>query len=164
MQLYYWFTGVGACLAIFNTLFLIFDRLFRYRPVASITAVRGMGGGSHATPVLRIKNTAPFDIVVERFSVDPPYYAVSANSEIRAMVDIMIGADVPILLSPNEERQLVLIPRVQESAPTDRSVVFRIEWRRGYSIWFRQCPVWVRSSLDDIDLRISAAMNSHRGN
>ena len=38
--LWHVFTGVGALLGFISTLFLIYDRLLRYRPVASIKAVR----------------------------------------------------------------------------------------------------------------------------
>ena len=61
IQVWYVFTGVGALLGFMSTAFLVYDRLIRYRPIASLSAVRGLGGtsASHATPTLHIKNVAP---------------------------------------------------------------------------------------------------------
>jgi hypothetical protein len=162
MELWHWFTGFGACLAVLNTLFLIFDRIFRYRPIISITAKPSMSGGVDANPYLRVKNIAPFDIVIERFLVEPPHCNVSANSEIRGIYDAITGTDVPILLGPKQERELVLIIRDRPKIRSDQTIKITIEWRRGQATWLRQCPVWIKTSLDDIDLRIRAAMNSRR--
>jgi hypothetical protein len=153
------FTGLGAALGFVSTAFLVFDRLLRYRPVATITAERDMGD---ATPALRIKNTAPFDILIERFRVSPKgSCTVSASHERRAMMDVLTGSDVPIILGPNEERHLVIVTD-RSKCPNDQAIEFSIPWRRGKESWLWQWPATVRTSFDDIDLRIRAAMNSPR--
>ena len=133
IEFWHLFTGLGAGLAILNTAFLIFDRLFRYRPIVSVTAERGMGGGGHAVPTLRLKNVAPFDVVVERFTVKPPHLAVSANTEIRGILDAVTRTDVPILLGPEEERHLVVVVRDRANLRANEAIVITVEWRRGLS-------------------------------
>jgi hypothetical protein len=162
MQLWHLFTALATVLGVGNTAFLIFDRLFRYRPVASVSAARGWSGGGDATPYLRVKNMAPFDIVVERFSVYPPHLVISANSEIRAMVDALVRSDVPIILGPEEERRLVLVIRDRANRSERQPIDIVIEWRRGRSTWLRQMPVTVRTSIEDIELRERAALNNAR--
>lgn len=151
--------AIGAGLGIVNTAFLVFDRLFRHRPIISVSAVRGMGGGGHATPVLRVKNVAPFDIVIERFVAEPQHLAISASQENRAILDVLTGADVPILLEPLEQRQLVIIVQDRANRREDEQIKITVNWRRGVSTWLRQWPVTARTSVADIELRERAAMN-----
>jgi hypothetical protein len=159
--LWHWFTGFGALLAVLNTAFLIFDRLLRFRPIVSVAAVRGVSGESHVTPVLRVKNAAPHDIlVIERFSVTPGHLTISANSEIGAIVDALTNTDVPILLGPEMERQLIIGIGDRTRVAVDQRITIQAHWRRGVSRWFPQWPVSVRTSLRDIELRQRGAANA----
>jgi hypothetical protein len=157
IQAWHILAAIGAALGIVNTGFLVFDRLFRHRPIVSISAVQG---GGHARPVLRVKNVAPFDIVIERFVVEPEHLGISASQEIRAIIEGIIGADVPILLEPLQQRQLAIIVQDRANLRQDEQIKITIEWRRGVSTWLRQCPIIVRTSLADIELRERAAMNA----
>jgi hypothetical protein len=156
------FLGIGAILGFVSTGFLVVDRLFRYRPIVSISAVRGMSGGDHPTPVLHVKNVAPFDVLIERFVFEPPHLGVSANFETRAIVDVLTGADVPILLEAEAQRDLVIIVLDRANRRPDEHIRITVEWRRGISTWQRQWPVRVRTSIADIELREGAAMNGPR--
>jgi hypothetical protein len=53
IEVWHVFTGVGALLGFVSTGFLICDRLLRYRPIISVTAVRGLDRVSQqAEPIL----------------------------------------------------------------------------------------------------------------
>lgn len=162
-MIWHLFTAVATILSIANTIFLIVDRacsgIGRSRPY---WRRRGWSGGGTATPYLRVKNMAPFDIVVERLSVYPPHLVISANNEIRAMVDALVRSDVPIILGPGEERHLVLVVRDRENRCANEPIDIVVEWRRGRSTWLRQMPVTIRTSIEDIELRERAALNSPR--
>jgi hypothetical protein len=163
MAFWQWFTGFGAALGFVSTAFLIFDRLFRYRPIATITAARSEMGSAPAMPRLRVKNTAPFDILIERFTVVPAgSCTISASQETRALIDVLTRSDVPIILTPNEERQLVVVLGDRSEFSSNQVIKFTVQWRRGRESWLWQWPARVRTSFDDIDLRIRAAMNSPR--
>jgi hypothetical protein len=163
LETWHVFTGIGSALGIVNTVFLIYDRLLRYRPIVSLGARRGLGGTSlsHATPTLNVKNIAPFHIVIERFNVSSNYYSVAPSSEVRGMAKVLMGADTPVLLAPAEERQLVIIQR--GDAPPDEKIVIKLHWRgSGAASWLPHRPVLVRTSSADIKLRQEAAMNAER--
>jgi hypothetical protein len=151
MDGWHWLAGTGAAFGIGNTAFLIYNQMFRYRPIASVTATRGWSGEGHATPTLRVQNTAPYNIVIERFSVSPPYCTISAKSEIRAIVASQ-RPDVPTLLGPKEERQFVIV--VRDRTKSNETIKIVVDWRPGHSTWpRRQWPVTVRTSIDDIKPR-----------
>ena len=159
--LWHVFTGVGALLGFISTLFLIYDRLLRYRPVASIKAVRDKATlPAQVPPVLRIRNVAPFHLLVERFVVKPPYFRIMPNFfPVKGTKSLVIyGAGTPILLAPNEERDLAMVPHGPTIAKTERIDII-IHGRRDASTGPFQWPVRVRTSLADIELRQQAAMN-----
>jgi hypothetical protein len=93
--LWHVFLGLGGLLGFVSTGFLVYDRLLPYRPIASLNAVLGFGhtSQSHASPTLHVKNAAPFHILIERFTVSPPYCTVAPSVEFDGTVDVMSGTD-----------------------------------------------------------------------
>ncbi len=162
-SIWQWVTGLGGLLGFANTAFLVFDRLFRYRPIVSVTAVRPPGvEGEQPSLKLRVKNVAPFDIVVERFIVEPEVFSIAAGNSIRAIAEVLTGSDVPIILSPDSERLLVMVTRDRSKFLDSQIVKITTEWRRGQATWLRQVRVVTKTSLNDTDLRLQAAANSPR--
>jgi hypothetical protein len=156
-------TGIGGLLGFASTGFLIYDRLLRYRPIVSVTAVRGLDGISQqAEPTLRVRNVAPFDLLIERFEVKPPYCGIASGSGIRDILEAVSGSDIPILLAPFEERELALVITVRDRSTVkdDEHIEITMYWRRSIAPWVPQWPVSVRTSLADIELRQKAAMNT----
>jgi hypothetical protein len=108
------FTRIGALLGFISTIILVYDRLVRYRPVASIEAVRDkatMSMPGQIPPILHIRNVAPFHLLVERFVVEPSYFRIMPNlfpvTGNRSLVTY--GSGTPILLAPNEERDMAMV-------------------------------------------------------
>jgi hypothetical protein len=155
-------TGIGGLFGFASSIFLVYDRLVQYRPIASLGAVRGFGGTSmsQATPTLRIKNVAPFDILIGHFTVEPRYYSIAPTNDIRGMAKVLAWSDIPILLAPAEDRELAIVQRDQSGARRDKKVVITIHWRRGRARWLPRRPVSVPTSIADIEARQEAAMNT----
>jgi hypothetical protein len=160
IQVWHVVIGIGALLGFVNTGFLIYDWLLRYRPIVSLSAVKGPGStsASHVKPTLHIKNVAPFHILIERFAVKPPYCSIALTRGIRDT--LITESDTPILLAPSEDRELVIIRKDSSDARKDEQIKITVRWRRGRARWLPKCPVSVRTSLDDIELRQKAAMNA----
>jgi hypothetical protein len=156
-------TDVGSLLGFASTGFLIYDRLLRHRPIVSVTAVRGLDGVSqHADPMLRVRNVAPFDLLIERFEVKPPYCGIASGSKLRDVLKTSSGLDIPILLAPLEERVLLLVITVGDRTKVNEHETINItmHWRRSIAPRVPQWPVSVRTSLADIELRQKAGMNT----
>jgi hypothetical protein len=70
---------------------------------------------------------------------------------------VTYGPDTPILVAPNEERDMAMVAREPAIAKTKRIYII-IHWRR-HASRLPQRPVRVRTTLADIELRQQAAMN-----
>src|SRR5207249_4568979 len=97
------YTLLGATLGFVATGLTLWDRMLRHRPSVSITAQRAEHGNSRA--LLRVKNQARFDILIEEINSSSRYHHVSADSML-GVVHGSLGNIVPVLLAPNEERFL----------------------------------------------------------
>lgn len=148
---------VGATLGIFATLFTLWDRMLRYRPSVSITAEHTKNGNSRA--LLRVKNQAPFDILIEQINSTSPHYYVSADSML-GVVHGVLGSAMPVLLTPNEER-LLRIGEVTIDGSTAKGsgehVRFEVCWTRGDHPFLRPFSVRLWTSPADIERRKQAA-------
>lgn len=154
------FTTIGAFVAFGNAAFLLWDRMLRYRPIVSVTT--RLLGESYGDPypALRLKNIAPFDIVIERFVIVPQDACyVSAGHSTLQLATAITNQDVPIILPPGAERVLPLVVGHRDQHAPTATIKIVVEWRRAQSVWLRQCPVTVRTSFEDMDLRVAAAKN-----
>jgi hypothetical protein len=150
------FKVIGAGLGFVSTAIVIWDRMFRYRPSISLAAVWRGGEGRVQ---LRIKNQAPYDIVVERIWCSSRHYAVNSADTVLGSVLASVSSNAPVLLAPGEERLLrVAEIEIDRKAPSEVGrLVFCVQWTRGDHPLLRPCPVWVWSSFKDIMRRKRAA-------
>jgi hypothetical protein len=140
------FTKVGALLGFISAGFLIYDRLFRYRPVVSIKTVRGKATlPGQVPPNLHIRNVAPFHLLIERFvvtprafEITPDFYPVKPGTTLATY-----GAGRPILLAPNEERDLAMVATSASvrGTPKTARIDIAIHWRRDVSTGLLTWPV-----------------------
>jgi hypothetical protein len=150
---------IGATLGFVSTAIAIWDRLFRYRPSISITT-EIHSGGTRPSIRLRIKNQAPYDIIIEKIWSSSPYYRIDSANTLRATLMGAYGDPGPILLAPEEERFLRIAENEingKTASDLDLRVRFRVDWTRGDHPLFRPCPVFLWSSGRDIERRRRAS-------
>jgi hypothetical protein len=144
---------LGATFGFVSGGFAIWDRMFRYRPSVSLTTE-----SLPARPQLRIKNQAPFDIIIEEiFCSLPKHYRVLAADTVHAAVFDALDRHPPVLLAPGEERRLAIVERNTSELADDLRFKFKVTWTRGDHPFFRPAAVSLWSSPKDIANRQQAA-------
>ena len=146
---------LGATLGFVSAGFAVWDRFMRFRPSVSITV-----DGLPSLPQLRLKNQAPFDIVIEAIEFSAPGYRVLAANTVRGAVFSTAGKIPSVLLAPAQERLLALIePPIEPEAAVfdDRPVSILVRWTRGDHPLLRPFPVKLWTSARDIHARQTAA-------
>lgn len=143
---------LGATLGFVSTGAAIWDRFLRYRPSVSITTE-----SLPARLQLRVRNQAPFDIIIESIRSSSPCYSVLAADTVRGAVFEALAKDVSVLLAPGEQRLLAIVERDFAECRGDFRVKFTIEWTRGDHPLFRPARVTLWSSSSDMDRRKEAA-------
>jgi hypothetical protein len=150
---------IGATLGFVSAALAIWDRLFRYRPSISITT-EIHAGGTEPSVKLRVKNQAPYDIIIEKISSSTPYYRVDSANTLRGTLLGAAGWETSVLLAPGEERFL----RIAENEKGGKTacdlglrVKFRVDWTRGDHPFLRPCPVFLWSSAQDMKRRKRAS-------
>src|SRR5450631_1579740 len=93
---------LGATLGIFATALALWDRNVRYRPSVSITAQHHNHGTSNV--LLRVKNQAPYDIIIEKIVSSSPHYRVDSADSMLGIIHGVEGNIISVLLGPSEER------------------------------------------------------------
>lgn len=146
---------LGATLGFFSTGFAIWDRMLRHRPSVSITTE-----SLPARLQLRIRNQAPFDIVIEEITSTSRYYRVLAADTVRGAVFDSLQRPVSVLLGPGEERRLAIVEAQVDGRTGDGAgerFALMVRWTRGDHPLLRPFPVRLWSSPEDIALRKHAA-------
>lgn len=143
---------LGATLGFVSAAFAVWDRMFRYRPSVSLTTE-----SLPASPQLRIKNQAPFDVIIEEISFSISNYKVLAANTIRGAVFSALDKTPSILLAPGEERKLAVVERNIEELADDLRFKITVKWTRGDHPFLRPAPVSLWSSPRDIAMRKTAA-------
>jgi hypothetical protein len=156
---------VGSYAGLVSAAFLIWDRWLRGRPIweQSATVRRG---GTPADPCIRITNPGPTGLLIWRARVLPTgIYAVAKNhgikSSMAAVGDATVeGADVlNVLLPAGQKHDFAIIDRRNNEdvrKNISRWVCFCISWRKTSSTWLPQLPVFIFTSIAEIQ-RITAA-------
>lgn len=155
------FQTIGSVVALCTGAFTIFDRFFRHQPILSIAAVLE---GANAFPMVRIKNTAPFDIYIEAISVEPPAFGVTSGTSVRAMADILMFKDKTALLGPGDDRlfHIALFDLDARGISRDQILSVTVPWRRSESSWIRRKAVVLKTSINDIEERKRAVILAGR--
>jgi hypothetical protein len=148
---------LGATIAIAATVFSLWDRMLRYRPSVSITAQHNQGSSRVS---LRVKNQAPYDIIVEQIDSTSPYYRVDSARSLLGIIHGVEGNASSVLLAPNEERFLPIREREIAGVAAENSigrVRFDVCWTRGDHPFLRPFSARLWTSPGDIERRKQAA-------
>src|SRR4051812_17920821 len=101
-----WFHTIGALIAIVTGAYTWYDRTFRYRPFLSLYTYRD---GLNPQTLLRITNVAPYDIYVDRITIEPPAIGISNDTTARAIMQVVLGEDAAAVIEPKDDIRLVII-------------------------------------------------------
>jgi hypothetical protein len=150
-------TTVGSLVGLITGAFVLFDRLWRGRPIACVQTEPNTGGKIKG---IRIRNAAQVDILIREIRVKPPFVRVARSSEIYDLASALIKGEMVAVLGPSHARFFPLMGHgiPLEDAPPQR-IWFRISWRRTDSTWLWQFPKWVSTSTDDLRRIAEAADN-----
>lgn len=121
-----WVSLVGTVLAFATPLFLIYDRVFRGRPVFAIHAIRRAKSDNYL--YVRIKNVLDHDIIIENWNINPPLVGLSTGHSEEEIAGASLG-DIPkMIIAPLGE---LLLPLVILGAATDKhdeQIIIDADW------------------------------------
>jgi hypothetical protein len=127
---------------------LIYDRLARGRPVASLTISKEAGRPS---PRIRITNTSPYDVAIHDITTGSNAYNLAEDEGTEGNLRASFGMRPYFMLKPEESREIRIVPRFISGVPVeimgDQRVVFWVWWQRGNATWIPQIPVPVFLSI-----------------
>ncbi len=149
---------LGATLGIFATALALWDRNVRYRPSVSITAQHHNHGTTNV--LLRVKNQAPYDIIIEKIVSSSPHYRVDSADSVLGIIHGVEGNIISVLLGPSEERLLRIRGREIAGVAAENSsgrFQFKVHWTRGDHPFLRPLSVCLWTSPEDIERRKHAA-------
>jgi hypothetical protein len=118
---------VGAVIGIATASFIVYDRLFRDRPIFSLQASRPAGSASSVDNdiYLRIKNVSDEDIIIDEISISPPHLTFSVDGEVCSIAKAVLREFNQIVVGPLGERLLILIITQSEHAPVTITATWR---------------------------------------
>jgi hypothetical protein len=90
--------------------------------------------------LLRVKNQAPYDIIIEKIVSSSPHYRVDSADSMLGIIHGVEGNIISVLLGPSEER-----------------FQFKVHWTRGDHPFLRPLSVCLWTSPEDIERRKHAA-------
>jgi hypothetical protein len=154
------FQTTGAIVSFTTGAIALYDRLLRYRPHVSIFAqLEG-----DAWPILRVTNSAPFDILVSKIVIDPPLLALSQQQTTRAMVDVITKAKITASIKRNESAEFHIINPDQNKTANRAAerIKFKVYWHRSISTVIPPLAATITTSIDDIEERKRATIRAGR--
>jgi hypothetical protein len=95
---------VGAISGMATALFIVYDRLFRDRPIFALHAKHYVASGRENDVYLRIKNVTDEDIVIDEISITPPHFTLAVDTEFDSMVRAISAEFNPVVVGPLGER------------------------------------------------------------
>ena len=154
------FTTIGASLGILTTIFTLWDRYARGRPIAFL--VRGQDADDPPRPfvLLRISNPGDYSIFILSAKVTPKVFFLSRGSGVHTLIeDQLSDASAYWPIDPKGNAEFVIADRFEggrKLSLTDQLVSFSVSWRRGSSTWLPQFPVAVRTKTSTINKILEA--------
>ena len=143
-DLFEWIKSVGALAGLASAAFLIWDRLKRDRPHASL--------GSKARDVeLRIENHGDADILIESIKLTPSSFHVALGSTIDDTADALYGPPWTTVVAAKDRGcfRLLTTP-AWDALPATAPVRITISWSVERSRWIWQWPITLRTTVGQV--------------
>jgi hypothetical protein len=117
---------VGALLGIAATAFIVYDRIFRGRPIFAVHAKPRVPGDNYL--FLRVKNVLDEDVVVENWRITPPLVGLSTDTSVRAIAGAVLGQTPTAILPPLGELKFNLVILDASGDRKNKSIQISAEW------------------------------------
>jgi hypothetical protein len=124
---------IGAVLGIATAAFIVFDRVFRNRPIFVLHAkVRAPNDNDL---FLRVKNVLDEDIVIEKWGMSPAFVGLSKDDSFRAVFEAAIGNTPIAILPPLGELRLRLIILGAATGRENEPITISAQWNNTRRPW-----------------------------
>ena len=133
----------GPIVAWITVAFLIYDRLIRGRPLASLTPYK------QSNTRLTIKNLSDVNIVIREVIFQPAVYVAAKTNSVDHITRAVMGDKVSCIVSPGATVDFPLIVKdAKLEADIKSAIRIIIRWRKTKSMWLPQVPVGIWTSPD----------------
>jgi hypothetical protein len=141
---------LGGIVGLIGGLFVLFDRYYKGRPVASLT-VNTQSSQGRQLVCIRIKNPTAYDIAILGANNRQGVYYLTMDEDVRSLLEGTAGTlKYAFMLKPDESKELIIKAQMKDNLPLEVTkpgyVEFVIQWRRGNATWLPQIPVLVCST------------------
>ncbi|EJB07522.1 hypothetical protein Rleg9DRAFT_6536 [Rhizobium leguminosarum bv. trifolii WSM597] len=134
------FTIPGSVIGVVTGAFVIWERFFRYQPMAFIIAKPLIPGGAQKACYLRVINRSERPIFVSwPTGIEDNALRIAADHSSRAIVKSLLHGEKAVVLDGGEDATFpVLKPRNWEALEPDQTIETIVRWR------FAQPMTWKR--------------------
>ena len=146
---------IGAVLGIATAAFIVFDRVFRGRPIFALHAkVRAPNDNDL---FLRIKNVLDEDVVIENWDVTPELVGLSKDDSVRAIIEAAAGNIQTAILPPLGELMLRLIILGPATGREQEPIIISAQWNNTRRPWPFRRTLKIKTSV----ARLRALKGAH---
>ena len=139
---------LGTLLGICTATFIVYDRLYRGRPIISVTAERRTISENFL--FVRIKNVLDHDIIVENWFVsDPRLISIYMDDTLRAALVGSLGTIPAIIIPPLGVGKLPLVVRGGES-DFSQSVTIEADWDNTARPWPFRRYIKIKKTIGEL--------------
>jgi hypothetical protein len=124
---------VGGILGMATAAFIVFDRVFRGRPIFALHAKPRVPGDNYL--FLRVKNVLDEDVVIEDWRITPLLLGLSTDTSIRAIAGAALGTIPTTILPPFGEVKLALVVLGAATDRTNETVTISANWNTTRHPW-----------------------------
>jgi hypothetical protein len=148
-------TIVGSIIGIFTGIFVLTDRLFRRRPIAFVV-LKGTSHNAHR--YVRVKNIGMTDVIIHDIKAWPKTFEISKGHSVREIAGAITDMPAVSILAPDEVWDFPFFPHPKrpDEKDYDGKIRFAVCWRKASATWLWQIPVFVFTSVRDLEKLESA--------
>jgi hypothetical protein len=141
-----WLRELGSIAGLLSLGYVVFDRLFKDRPRASITM------GDYG-PLVLIANPSSTDVTMIGYRVMPAAYGIARDDGQNSIVAAAAGEQFSATIKAASDASFVLLTRSKDGKKQTeihrRGAIF-IFWRKNSSLWLPQIPIWTSYDVNII--------------
>ena len=149
--------SIGGLVSIPTTLFVIYDRAVRGRPIFALHASGRVAGENRL--FLRVKNVVDEDIVIEDWSITPPLLGLATADNLDATFRAQVDPPPRSIVPPMELLLLHLVILGAATGKDDEDIEISARWSRTRKPW----PFQRRIRFPTTVARLKEWKAAHRG-